>query len=82
LDLTLLSKVILVTCIVLVCLPILAIPGYGFYNLSESTGTFCDHPRRTCRPTDWYPVEIEHRQKYEEGTTETHQLFEVIEDVN
>jgi len=75
---------ILLTCIILVWLPILAIPGYGFYNLFQSTGTFCDRFRRTCRPTDWYPVEMEYRHKYEEavGTTETHQLFEVIEDVN
>ncbi|XP_037709582.1 sodium- and chloride-dependent neutral and basic amino acid transporter B(0+)-like isoform X2 [Drosophila subpulchrella] len=84
LNLTFFSKIILVTCIILVWLPILAIPGYGFYNVSQSTGTFCDRFKRTCRPTDWYPVEMDYRQKYEEavGTTETHQLFEVIEDVN
>ncbi|XP_016963271.1 sodium-dependent noradrenaline transporter-like [Drosophila biarmipes] len=71
----------LVMCIVVVWLPLLAIPGYGFYYLSKSTGTFCDRLRRTCRPTDWYPVEMEHRRKYEEalGNTEAHQLVEVTE---
>jgi len=44
--------------IVLVVLPILAIPGYGFYYLYQSTGTFCERFKRTCRPTDWYPVEM------------------------
>ncbi|XP_037708838.1 sodium- and chloride-dependent neutral and basic amino acid transporter B(0+)-like isoform X2 [Drosophila subpulchrella] len=74
----------LVMCIIVVWLPILAIPGYGFYILSQNTGSFWERLIRTCRPTDWYPVEMEYRQKYEEavGNTETHQLFEVIEDVN
>ncbi|XP_017060354.1 sodium- and chloride-dependent neutral and basic amino acid transporter B(0+)-like [Drosophila ficusphila] len=79
------SMVVLVVSIILVGLPILFIPGYGFYYLYQSTGTFCERFKRTCRPTDWYPVEMEHRQKYEEavGNTEiTHQLFEVTEEVN
>nr|XP_016998145.2 sodium-dependent acetylcholine transporter-like isoform X2 [Drosophila takahashii] len=70
--------------IIVVWLPLLAIPGYGIYNLSQSTGTVWDRLRRTCRPTDWYPLEVEFRQKYEKavGTTETHQLLEVTEEVN
>ncbi|XP_044250990.1 sodium-dependent proline transporter-like isoform X2 [Drosophila takahashii] len=78
-----LSVVILVMSITLVWLPILAIPGYGFYYLSQSTGSVWDRLRRTCRPTDWYPVEMEYRQKYEEtiGTTDTHQLSEVTDEV-
>ncbi|XP_017115969.1 sodium- and chloride-dependent glycine transporter 1 [Drosophila elegans] len=79
------SVIVLVMSILLVALPILAIPGYGFYYLYQSTGTFCERFKRTCRPTDWYPVEMEHRQQYEEavGNTEmTHQLFEVTEEVN
>ncbi|KAI8042936.1 sodium- and chloride-dependent glycine transporter 1 [Drosophila gunungcola] len=79
------SVAVLVMSILLVALPILAIPGYGFYYLYQSTGTFCERFKRTCRPTDWYPVEMEHRQQYEEavGNTEmTHQLFEVTEEVN
>ncbi|XP_044316058.1 sodium- and chloride-dependent glycine transporter 1-like [Drosophila rhopaloa] len=76
---------VLIISIFLVGLPILAIPGYGFYYLYQNTGTFCARFRRTCRPTDWYPVEMEHRQQYEEavGNTDiTHQLFEVTEEVN
>ncbi|XP_016963078.1 sodium- and chloride-dependent glycine transporter 1 [Drosophila biarmipes] len=79
------SAVIIVISLILVWLPILAIPGFGLYYLFQSTGTFSDRCRRTCRPTDWYPVEMEHRQQYEEavGNTEmTHQLFEVTEEVN
>ncbi|KMY88835.1 sodium- and chloride-dependent glycine transporter 1 isoform X2 [Drosophila simulans] len=79
------TAVVFVMSIVLVVLPILAIPGYGFYYLYQSTGTFCERFRRTCRPTDWYPVEMEHRQQYEEAvdnTEMTHQLFEVTEEVN
>ncbi|XP_033173599.1 sodium- and chloride-dependent glycine transporter 1 isoform X2 [Drosophila mauritiana] len=79
------TAVVVVMSIVLVVLPILAIPGYGFYYLYQSTGTFCERFRRTCRPTDWYPVEMEHRQQYEEAvdnTEMTHQLFEVTEEVN
>jgi len=74
----------LVMCIVVVWLPTLAIPGYGFYILSQNTGSFWERLRRTCRPTDWYPVEMEHRQKYEDtvGNTEAHQLVEVTEEVN
>ncbi|XP_016998140.2 sodium- and chloride-dependent glycine transporter 1-like [Drosophila takahashii] len=79
------SVVVFVLSILLVWLPILAIPGYGFYYLFQSTGTFCDRFKRACRPTDWYPLEMEHRQQYEVavGNTEmTHQLFEVTEEVN
>lgn len=79
------TTVVFVMSIVLVVLPILAIPGYGFYYLYQSTGTFCERFKRTCRPTDWYPVEMEHRQQYEEAvdnTEMTHQLFEVTEEVN
>ncbi|KAH8353052.1 hypothetical protein KR084_008627 [Drosophila pseudotakahashii] len=74
----------LVMSIIVVWLPLLTIPGYGIYYLSKSTGTVWDRLRRACRPTDWYPVDMEYRQKYEEavGTTETHQLFEVTEEVN
>ncbi|KAH8271014.1 hypothetical protein KR018_000170 [Drosophila ironensis] len=77
--------ILLIICIVMVALPFLAIPGYGLYYLCQSTGSFGERFKRTCRPTDWYPVELEHRQQYEEvvGNTElTHQLFEVTEEVN
>ncbi|XP_039492045.1 sodium- and chloride-dependent glycine transporter 2-like [Drosophila santomea] len=61
------SEIVLAISIILVVIPILAIPGYGIYFLYLSTGTFWERFKRTCRPTDWYPVEMEHRQKYEES---------------
>jgi len=70
-----------VICLILIWLPILAIPGYGIYYLSQSTGTFFNRLRRTCRPTEWYPVKMEYRQKYEEAieTLEmTHHLTDVL----
>lgn len=79
------STVVLVIAILLLGIPLLSIPGYGMYYLYQSSGTFCERFRRTCRPTDWYPVDMEDRQKYEEfvGNNEmTHQLFEVTEEVN
>ncbi|KAH8271017.1 hypothetical protein KR018_000171 [Drosophila ironensis] len=79
------KKILLIICIVILSLPFLAIPGYGLYYLCQSTGSLGERFKRTCRPTDWYPVEMEHRQQYEEvvGNTElTHQLFEVTEEVN
>ncbi|XP_016983785.2 sodium-dependent dopamine transporter-like [Drosophila rhopaloa] len=76
---------VLIISILLVGLPILAIPGYGFYYLYQNTGTFWARFRRTCRPTDWYPVEMEQRQKYEldVGNTDiTHIILGVTEEVN
>ncbi|EDW03476.1 GH10485 [Drosophila grimshawi] len=68
-----------------VLLPVLCIPGYGVYIMCKNTGGFCNRFRRACRPNDWYPVEMEDRQKYEEvvGNADiTHQLYEVTEEVN
>ncbi|KAH8325888.1 hypothetical protein KR067_009725 [Drosophila pandora] len=79
------SSLVLAVTVVIVLVPFLAIPGYGFYYLYQSTGTIGERFKRACRPTDWYPVEMEHRQQYEltVGSTElTHQLFEVTEEVN
>ncbi|XP_043646459.1 sodium-dependent noradrenaline transporter-like isoform X1 [Drosophila teissieri] len=71
--------------VVVVVMPILAIPGYGLYHLYQCTGTIRERFKRTCRPTDWYPVETEHRQQYEEALDNsdmTQQLCEVTEEVN
>nr|NP_609137.2 uncharacterized protein Dmel_CG13794 [Drosophila melanogaster]AAF52545.3 uncharacterized protein Dmel_CG13794 [Drosophila melanogaster]AAY55020.1 IP11961p [Drosophila melanogaster]AOQ14955.1 CG13794-PA [synthetic construct] len=65
------SAIVLGMSIILVILPILAIPGYGIYYIYRSTGSFCERFKRTCRPTDWYPVEMEHRQQYEEAVSNT-----------
>ncbi|XP_039492070.1 sodium- and chloride-dependent neutral and basic amino acid transporter B(0+)-like [Drosophila santomea] len=82
---TISTDVVVVMSIVLVDLPILAIPVYGLYHLYQRTGTFWERFKRTCRPTDWYPLEMEHRQKYEEALNNldmTQQLCEVTEEVN
>ncbi|XP_060647927.1 sodium- and chloride-dependent glycine transporter 1-like [Drosophila nasuta] len=74
---------LLIISFILVILPILFIPGYGIYITYENTGTFYNRIRRACRPTDWYPVEMENRQQYEEtlGNSDiTHQLYEVTEE--
>lgn len=71
--------------LILVLVPLLFIPGYGVYIMIRNTGGFWDRFRRACRPTDWYPVQMEDRQKYEEvvGNSDiTHQLYEVTEEVN
>ncbi|XP_044251046.2 sodium-dependent dopamine transporter-like [Drosophila takahashii] len=75
-------SVFLVMSIIVVWLPIIGIPAYGMYCLSKSTGTVWDRLRR--RPTDWYPLEMEYRQKYEEaiGATDTNQLSEVTDEIN
>ncbi|EDV31362.1 uncharacterized protein Dana_GF14589 [Drosophila ananassae] len=67
----------------LVIVPILSIPGYGFYYLYQSTGTFCERFKRTCRPTDWYPVEMDHRQRYELSVGNTELTYTLVsEEVN
>ncbi|XP_043641394.1 sodium-dependent noradrenaline transporter-like isoform X2 [Drosophila teissieri] len=79
------TEAVVVMSIILVDLPILAIPGYGLYHLYQCTGTIRERFKRTCRPTDWYPVETEHRQQYEEALDNsdmTQQLCEVTEEVN
>lgn len=79
------STGLVVISLIMVVVPLLFIPGYGVYNMLRNTGSFCDRFRRACRPTDWYPVEMEDRQQYEErvGNSDiTHQLYEVTEEVN
>ncbi|XP_034668145.1 sodium-dependent proline transporter-like [Drosophila subobscura] len=79
------SVVVMIISVFLVVIPLLSIPGYGLYSMYQSTGSCWERFRRSCRPTDWYPVEMEHRQQYEEavGNTDvTHQLFEVTDEVN
>ncbi|XP_030384886.1 sodium- and chloride-dependent glycine transporter 1-like [Scaptodrosophila lebanonensis] len=70
--------------IVLVITPLLYIPSYGVYIMFRNTGSFCMRFKRACRATDWYPLEMEDRQRYEEalGTNDlTHQLYEVTDDM-
>ncbi|EDW04451.1 GH12939 [Drosophila grimshawi] len=79
------SSIVIYISLFFVLLPVLFIPGYGVYIMCKNTGGFCNRFRRACRPNDWYPVEMEDRQKYEEvvGNADiTHQLYEVTEEVN
>ncbi|XP_034472533.1 sodium-dependent proline transporter-like [Drosophila innubila] len=79
------SSLMLYISLILVIVPLIFIPGYGMYITYQNTGGFCNRFRRACRPTDWYPQEMEDRQQYEEvvGNSDvTHQLYEVTEEVN
>ncbi|KAH8411965.1 hypothetical protein KR222_003895 [Zaprionus bogoriensis] len=79
------SFLVFIISFLLLLLPFLLLPGYGVYVMLRNTGGFCERLRRACRPTDWYPVEMENRQKYEEmmGNCEmTHQLHELSEHVH
>ncbi|KMY88830.1 sodium- and chloride-dependent glycine transporter 1 [Drosophila simulans] len=75
------SAVIHVMAIMLLGLPILAIPGYGIYYFHQRPGSLS----ALFRATDWYPVEMEYRQQYGElvqHSDMTHQLFDGTEEVN
>ncbi|XP_034472534.1 sodium-dependent proline transporter-like [Drosophila innubila] len=79
------STLVLYISLFLVIIPLLFIPGYGMYITYQNTGGSCNRFRRACRPTDWYPQEMENRQQYEDvvGNSDlTHQLYEVTEEVN
>ncbi|XP_065357645.1 sodium-dependent proline transporter-like [Calliphora vicina] len=63
-------------------LPWLCVPGYVIYCLLKSKGPFTARLLKSARPTDWYPVEMEDRQKYENvvnNANMTHPL-NVLED--
>ena len=65
-------------------MPWIFIPGYAIRSMHQSIGTIKQRFLHCCRPNDWYPVDAEDRQRYEEamGNTDiTHQLNEVLEEV-
>lgn len=79
------SGIMLTMSLIVVLLSVLFIPGYGVLIMCQNTGSFCNRFRRACRPNDWYPIEMEDRQQYEEvvGNADiTHQLYEVTEEVH
>lgn len=58
-------------------LPWLCVPAYAIHCLLKSRGSFKTRLIKSCRPTDWHPVELEDRQKYEcvlNTTNMTHPL--------
>lgn len=76
------NAIIAIYAILFIVVPWLLIPAYAVYSMRQSMGSLKERFRRCCRPNDWYPVEQEHRQRYEEamGNTEiTHQLSEITE---
>ncbi|XP_061402548.1 sodium- and chloride-dependent neutral and basic amino acid transporter B(0+)-like [Musca vetustissima] len=52
--------------IVFTVIPWLGIPGFAIYQMSRSMGSFKTRFLRCCRPTDWFPIETEEKEKYEQ----------------
>ncbi|XP_013104347.2 sodium-dependent neutral amino acid transporter SLC6A17 [Stomoxys calcitrans] len=46
-------------------IPWLSIPGYAIYQMCQSMGSIKIRFFRCCRPTDWFPLNVEDKQKYE-----------------
>lgn len=53
--------------LIFTAIPWMFIPGFVIYQMSLAIGTIKERFLRCCRPTDWFPVEAEDRQKYEEA---------------
>ncbi|XP_053960222.1 sodium- and chloride-dependent neutral and basic amino acid transporter B(0+)-like [Anastrepha ludens] len=78
------SIVILIAAVFLIVLPWLYVPGYMIYVLLQTTGSFKMRLQRCSRPMDWYPVEMEERQRYEGAMGNmdiTHQLNRIADGV-
>ncbi|XP_054741397.1 sodium- and chloride-dependent neutral and basic amino acid transporter B(0+)-like [Anastrepha obliqua] len=78
------SIVILIAAVFLIVLPWLYLPGYMIYVFLQTTGSFKMRFQRCNRPMDWYPVEIEERQRYEGAMGNmdiTHQLNRIADEV-
>lgn len=77
------ATVVQIAAVLFIVLPWLYVPGYMIYIMLQTTGTFKTRFKRCCRPMDWYPVELEDRQRYEQtmrNTDMTHQLHELEEE--
>ncbi|XP_037812916.1 sodium- and chloride-dependent neutral and basic amino acid transporter B(0+)-like [Lucilia sericata] len=73
-----------IICITFVALPWIYIPVYAIRSMYQSIGTIKTRFQHCCRPNDWYPVDAEERQRYEEAMGNldvTHQLNEVTEEI-
>lgn len=73
------SRTWLIFCavVMLSLIPWFFIPGYCIFKIFQASGMLEIRLRRCLRPTDWYPVDVEHRQKYEETFNQSdtsHQL--------
>ncbi|KAI9585837.1 sodium-dependent proline transporter [Glossina fuscipes] len=70
--------------VIFIGLPWIFVPGYAVFCVWQTTGSIKTRLKRCCRPTDWYPVVAEDRQRYEEAMGNldiTHQLNEITEEV-
>ncbi|KAL5281091.1 hypothetical protein ACFFRR_004859 [Megaselia abdita] len=75
----------LIAALIIKLLPWIIIPGYMIYSLMKATGPLLSKFSKLNRPTDWYPVEIDDRQKYETalGNSDiSHQLSVTIVEEN
>lgn len=78
------SIVIHIAAVFLIVLPWLYLPGYMIYVLLQTSGSYKMRFRRCCRPLDWYPLEMEERQRYEEAMGNmdiTHQLSQIEDEI-
>ncbi|KAL5281095.1 hypothetical protein ACFFRR_004862 [Megaselia abdita] len=50
-----------------IMLVLFVIPGYMVYAMKKPSGSILTRFRKLNRPTDWYPVDIEEKLKYEEA---------------
>ncbi|XP_065358428.1 sodium- and chloride-dependent glycine transporter 2-like [Calliphora vicina] len=74
--------VIAVFALIFIVIPWLLIPIYAVYAMRHSMGSLKTRFQRSCTPNDWYPVEQEDRQHYEEAMCNmdiTHQLNEITD---
>ncbi|XP_004521783.1 sodium- and chloride-dependent neutral and basic amino acid transporter B(0+) isoform X1 [Ceratitis capitata] len=77
------SWIVQIAALLFIVLPWLYVPGYMIYIMLQTTGTYKTRFKRCCRPMDWYPVELEDRQRYEQAmrnTDMTHQLNSLDEE--
>ncbi|XP_054741399.1 sodium- and chloride-dependent neutral and basic amino acid transporter B(0+)-like [Anastrepha obliqua] len=78
------SILILIAEVFFIVLPWLYLPGYMIYVFLQTTGSFKMRFQRCNRPMDWYPVEMEERQRYEGAMGNmdiTHQLNRIADEV-
>ncbi|XP_073825458.1 sodium- and chloride-dependent neutral and basic amino acid transporter B(0+)-like [Musca autumnalis] len=68
--------------ILFIAVPWLGIPGFAIYLMSRSMGSIKTRFLRCCRPNDWFPIEAEEKQKYEQlvGSVEITQTLSELKD--
>lgn len=75
----------IIAALIIKIVPWIIIPGYMVYSLVRANGSFSSKFKKLNRPTDWYPVEIDDRQRYEAalGNSDiSHQLSSTVIEEN